>query len=196
MPYLNVQLARPKLISAPIFRKAEAMEQHITTYVSDFTKPRYKEPVCFMVRADIQFDIYHLYAWSYKLSKQVYYGVACIPNYKTSVMMNGMFRKIRENTNLDYIEESDDEEDFQNNAEDKYVDLEKKVNMICTFHWKFKKWVPVRVSEPRAKLVVIEELSKDSNQRPMNNHQKQNMHSRHPRNQGPSHRPPFKKIYA
>ena len=48
-----------------------------------------------------------------------------IPDYKTSVMLNKIFRKIRENDNLDYIEESDDEDDFQNTEPDKYVDLKK-----------------------------------------------------------------------
>jgi hypothetical protein len=91
----------------------------------------------------------------------MYYGVACIPNYKTSVMMNSLFRKIRENKNLDYIEESDDEEDFQNNAEDKYVDLEKRINMTCVFHRKFKKWTPVSVTDKYAKLVIVDRLSRD-----------------------------------
>mgnify|MGYP003328747202 CR=1 FL=1 len=51
-----------------------------------------------------------------------YYNIMFIPDYKTSVMMNNIFRKIKENKNLDYIEESDDEDDFQNIDIDKYVD--------------------------------------------------------------------------
>ena len=34
-----------------------------------------------------------------------------IPDYKTSVFMNDLFRTIKENKNLDLLEESDDEED-------------------------------------------------------------------------------------
>ena len=45
-------------------------------------------------------------------SKLEKYKVACIPNYKTSMMMNALFRNIKENRNLDLLEESDDEEEF------------------------------------------------------------------------------------
>ena len=97
----------------------------------------------FQVRADIQFDIYHLYA--YGQTGPAYYDIAYIPNYKSSVFMNGLFRNIKENKNLDYIEESDDEDDFENCKEDKYVDLKKIVYMECVFNPKFKRWVPVKV---------------------------------------------------
>ena len=53
-------------------------------------------------------------------------------------------RKIKENDNLDYIEESDDEEDFQDVNEDKYVDLNKSVKMLCQFSVKFKRWIPLK----------------------------------------------------
>jgi superfamily II DNA/RNA helicase len=42
----------------------------------------------------------------------MYYDVAFIPDYSTSVMMNKLFRNIKENQNLDALEESDDEEEF------------------------------------------------------------------------------------
>ena len=35
--------------------------------------------------------------------------------------MNNIFRNIKENTNLDALEESDDEEEFENISLDKYV---------------------------------------------------------------------------
>jgi hypothetical protein len=109
-----------------------------------YHKPQYKSLTIFHVCADIQFDIYHLFAYG-KSKMLVYYDVAYIPNYKTSVFMNSLFRNIRENQNLDSIEESDDEEDFQNTAEDKYVDLKKILLMECRFHPKFKRWIPLRV---------------------------------------------------
>ena len=59
--------------------------------------------------------------------------------------MNDIFRKIKENKNLDFIEESDDEEDFQDTKEDKYVDLQKIIQMECVFHSKFKRWIPKRI---------------------------------------------------
>jgi len=123
----------------------------------DFSKPQYKYPTVFQVTADIQFDIYHLFAYG-KNQKPIYYNIAYIPNCKSSAFMNGLFRKIRENKNLDYIEESDDEDDFQNTEEDKYVDINKVVLMECTFHQKFKRWVPVRVVDKYAKVVHLNKL--------------------------------------
>ena len=72
--------------------------------------------------------------------------------------MNAIFRKIRENQNLDNAEESDDEEDFQDMREDKYVDLEKVVYMECAFHTKFRRWVPIGVTKDTSKLVLVSRL--------------------------------------
>lgn len=124
---------------------------------ADLTKPQYKFRTIFQVKADIQFDIYHLFAYG-KQKSTVYYNVAYIPNYKTSVMMNRLFRHIRENENLDAIEESDDEDDFQNVSEDKYVNLEKTLAIECQFHPKFRRWVPLRVVRPPCKVVHISQL--------------------------------------
>ena len=60
-------------------------------------------------------------------------------------MMNSIFRKINENKNLDFIEESEDEEEFEDMREDKYVDLQKTVQMECIYSTKFKKWIPKRI---------------------------------------------------
>lgn len=177
-------------------------ELFISQYVSDYHKPQYKYPTIFRVCADIQYDIYHLYACgqskptaangrqhprhsrpftredksspalvprsgaasrgSYANAPRefVYYDVAYIPNYKTSVFMNGLFRNIRENSNLDYIEESDDEEDFEDTREDKYVDTKKELFIECVFHTKFKRWVPTRVADKREKVVHIHKLAR------------------------------------
>jgi hypothetical protein len=119
----------------------------------DFRKPQYQQTTVFQVSADIQFDIYRLYAGDDK-GNPSYYGVACIPNYKTSLFMNGLFRNIRESRNLDFIEESDDEDDFQNMHPDKYVDLSKKIMMECIFNVKHKKWIPVNVSESKKQVHI------------------------------------------
>jgi hypothetical protein len=101
--------------------------------------------------------------------KPTYYGVAGIPNYKTSVFMNSLFRKIKENINLDYIEESDDEAEFEDMTEDKFVDIQKVLLMECTFHMKFKKWVPMRIVENTSHYIHIGKLIRDQNSTP--NHQ-------------------------
>ena len=63
----------------------------------------------FNVKPDIQYDIYQLY-----IENNEYYDVAYIPDFKTSVMMNTIFRDIKENRNLDLLEESDNEDEFEN----------------------------------------------------------------------------------
>jgi len=92
--------------------------------------------------ADVREDIYTLYAAS---STPV--GTANIPDYKTSVMMNSLFRNIKENRNLDALEESDDEDEFEDTREDKYVDTTKRINMVCEYSAKYRSWIPRRMAE-------------------------------------------------
>lgn len=107
-----------------------------------------KEPptikAIFCVKANVQNDIYELYCYHNNTTEN-YYNIAYIPDYKTSVFMNNIFRYIKENDNLDSLEESDDEEDFENIDEAKYVDLNKTVNMECCYNAKFRKWVPLKI---------------------------------------------------
>ena len=156
-PYMNV-------FNENVFTNANSKKEQIhkpiqntKMIIENFNKPQFKMSTVFLVSADIQFDIYHLFVYG-KGSKQVYYNVAYIPNYKTSVFMNKIFRKIRENDNLDYIEESEDEEDFENTAEDKYVDLQKMVMMECLFSNKYKKWIPKKIVYGQ-KVVHISQLT-------------------------------------
>ena len=123
----------------------------------DYAKMQYKTRTVFEVKADLQNDIYHLYAYG-KGSARVYCGIASIPNCKTSCFMNSLFRNIKENQNLDAIEESDDEDDFQNMRIDKYVDLKKTVSIECHFQPKFKRWIPTKKAYPSEKVVHISKL--------------------------------------
>jgi hypothetical protein len=156
MPYLNVNTNK-KIGSDNKKPTLPLVSFNSTKLQIDFAKPQYKYPTIFRVMADLQFDIYHLFAYG-KDNQSVYYNIAYIPNYETSVMMNGLFRNIRENKNLDYIEESDDEEDFQNMNIDKYVHMEKVLLMECIFNNKFKKWTPLQVVNPKEKIVHIGKL--------------------------------------
>ncbi len=166
-PYMNLPLVNVLARlnkSAPIIQSSIEIDKterisklQLSNYIHDFRKHQYKFPTVFQVSADIQYDVYHLFACG-KEKAMVYYGVSYIPNLKTSIFMNSLFRNIRENKNLDYIEESDDEADFENIAEDKYVDLNKTINIECVFHQKFKKWIPLRVVGPHEKIVHISKL--------------------------------------
>ena len=99
----------------------------------------------FYVKPDIQNDIYYLYKINTVIFTLISDETAHIPDYKTSVLMNKLFRNIKENINLDSLEESDDEEEFENIQIDKFVDLNKTFKMRCIFNHKFRKWVPVNV---------------------------------------------------
>lgn len=98
----------------------------------------------FLVKATLMNDIYDLYCLDNNQEKK--YNIAYIPDFKTSVMMNSLFRNIKENDNLDYLEESDDEEEFENISEDKFVDLNKKYKMKCVYLSKFGLWQPLEIS--------------------------------------------------
>jgi hypothetical protein len=167
-PYLNISLTR-KINTNTNVQTDKNTETQMKTPgihskpVIDFSKPQYKYPTTFHVIADIQFDIYHLFAFG-KNKSLVYYNVACISDYKTSIFMNGLFRNIRENKNLDYIEESDDEDDFENVAEDRYVDVNKTLLIECIFSPKFKKWIPRRVMPSGSMVVHINKLANIFNQ--------------------------------
>jgi hypothetical protein len=72
--------------------------------------------------------------------------------------MNKLFRIIKENDNLDRLEESDDEEEFENESESKFVHLEKSYNMLCQFNNKFKKWIPIKIVENESKICSKKDL--------------------------------------
>jgi hypothetical protein len=132
-----------------------------TNWKYDFFKPIYKRNVFFWVKADLAYDVYYLGALSKQSSQVIYCQNALILNLKTSILLNTIFRNIRENKCLDLVEDSDNEEDFEDVREDKFVDLEKECIMECYFHFKFKKWIPLYVvstDEYKSRVVNIQNL--------------------------------------
>lgn len=162
-PYLNVAIHKLGNAAAAPAAPTTTYEPPIARdHVFDYHKPQYKYPTVFQVKADLQFDIYHLYAYDDAAHAPVYVQAACVPNYKCSIFLNGLFRHIRENANLDLIEESEDEADFENTAFDKHVDLAKTLTMECMFHPKFKKWTPTRVLGDHAQMVSLAKLTRST----------------------------------
>jgi len=160
-PFVNIFIHKKlNVVSLPSTKRQTInplYDMDLTPFKMSPHKSQYRYPATFQVMADIQFDIYHIFAYG-RNNQRVYYNVAYIPDYKTSVFMNSLFRKIRENDNLDYIEESEDEDEFQNIDEDKYVDVNKVLYMECNFHTKFKKWIPNRVVSRREKITHVSQL--------------------------------------
>ena len=114
---------------------------HKMLYKSYEQQEQSKETKIFDVQATIGVDNYQL------LDRKSgdFVQLAYIPNFETSKLMNSIFRIIKENDNLDALEESDDEDEFENTEDDKFVDLKKKVSMECKMHPTFKKWVPIKI---------------------------------------------------
>jgi hypothetical protein len=101
----------------------------------------------FLIKAAIECDIYNLYCKNKQSKQIVQHSTAFIPNIKTSVLMNSIFRTIKENNNLDLLEESDDEDEFEDVRLDKFVDISKQIKMLCIFSHKFKSWIPLHSLE-------------------------------------------------
>ena len=99
----------------------------------------------FKISACINQDLYNLFILNDK-NQEEFYDLALIDTYKNSLFMNKLFRTIRENINLDYLEESDDDEIFENINVNKFVNLEKKYLIDCEYNSKFKKWIPKKIS--------------------------------------------------
>jgi len=116
----------------------------------------------FIVRPNIQNDIYELFVMPDGSTRQrnrgggggggcsgtepIFHNFALIPTFKTSVFMNRLFRNICENERLDTMEESEDEVEFENTEQNKYVTLSKEYTMTCRFNKRFCKWVPVEIA--------------------------------------------------
>lgn len=97
----------------------------------------------FLVRANPDPDSYTLYGRDPCTStgelKSV--GLGLVPSYADSVRMNLLFRNIRENVSIDYIEESDDEDEFERIDQNKYLIEGAEHKMVCSFSKSFNKWV-------------------------------------------------------
>ena len=136
---------------AEYFVKPSYMVRHVqhryatknNIYVSTACKPS-NNKVIFKMTAELGPDMYNLFASDGK-GNDVFIDFANVPDYKTSVMLNSVFRKIKENENLDALEESDDELEFEDIRPDKFVNLKKTCKIECKFNNKTYKWTPIRV---------------------------------------------------
>ncbi len=119
-------------------------------------KPKMNSKSIFKITADIEPDIYNLFVINNGIEK--FYDLAFIPDYKTSVKLNNLFRNIKENCNLDAIEESDDEEEFENKKEDKFVYLDRSFKMVCEYNYKFKRWCPTNLAQETDEIISLNQL--------------------------------------
>ena len=151
--FANINLM-PYHIKGVLFRNWNKEKEH-GILLNTQVKPK---DCLFKIKATVTQDIYNLYCKG-RDGDNDFYGYVCIPDYKTSVIMNQHFRKIKENTNLDFLEMSDDEEEFENINEDKFVNLKTVIYMRCIYMKKFQKWKPVEVVKFGEKLLDKERNS-------------------------------------
>ena len=138
--------------------------RNYNSHSSTYNSTVYKEVeldtshIVFAIKPDIQADVYFLH-YTNNIGNLEKYDMAAIPDFKTSKMMNSIFRNIKENDNLDALEESDDDEDFENINDDKYVTLDKCVHMECIFNKRLNKYIPIKLNN-KSKVVSKNEISK------------------------------------
>lgn len=160
LPYINNNLnnvlSNIKNLPYPIYSIAFIKSNEINISGILLNKHNNNIENIFKIKADIEQDIYTLYCKGN--NKDDFYGYAGIFDYKTSVMMNRLFRTIKENSNLDLLEMSDNEDEFENISEDKFVNIKKIVYMKCLFNKKFKKWQPIESVNFKEKLLSKHEI--------------------------------------
>ena len=155
----HIQAQPPRIISnhapapapAPVVSSSSSSAKRAFIQPSDEMLTNIQET--FIVRPNIQNDIYELFVLPSATAasrggrcEYVFHNFAHISGYKTSVMMNRMFRNITENERLDTMEESEDETEFENTEPDKYVTLTKEYRMTCRFNKRFCRWVPIELA--------------------------------------------------
>lgn len=135
--------------------------RHIKNNYTNSYLIKENKDLIFKVKPSLQDDTYELYCHDNN-NNEIFFDYALIQDYKTSILMNKLFRNIKENDNLDLLIESDDEDEFENVDEDKYVDMKKELNMRCKYNSNFNKWKPVYVVESNnlAKLSNIKNTKK------------------------------------
>lgn len=144
----GVQMYKVQMHGAQMYK---AQDNNILG-IYKINKPILPEAI-FNVKPLLGADIYELY--SQDTTKP--YGIACVPSYKSSVMLNSLFRHIKENNNLDLLEESDDEE-YENTNISKFVDLDKTYKMRCVYIKKFRKWEPIEVVDLKIGISSYKEI--------------------------------------
>lgn len=116
----------------------------------------------FLVRANSDPDSYSLFGrrsdtesrYGKETNGLTNVGLALVPSYSDSVRMNILFRNIRENVSLDYIEESEDEDEFQDINPSKYLIDGAEHKMNCYFSKGCNRWVPESIADGDSQISI------------------------------------------
>ena len=88
------------------------------------------------VRCESSHDTYSFYDERTKTRKTL-----CVPTFQNSVMLNSIFRNYKENSNLDTMEESDSDDDFEDMSDDKYSRVGEERSISCMYNNELSGWV-------------------------------------------------------
>lgn len=133
------------IITIKFFKSHSKKACNIWQHSTDVQTPQHRPNIRhFWTKADIRDDIYHLYTTCNTSKEEDGVGLALIPDFKTSIKMNALFRNIRENSRLDALEESDDEAEFENIAPDKYLkSIDTCIQLKYAWHPRWRKYYPL-----------------------------------------------------
>jgi hypothetical protein len=92
----------------------------------------------FLVKPQIQSDIYYLYTYDTFKNQYIYDSIASVMTYKTSNMLNVLFRNYKESKTLDWIADTDTNTNIENTT---FMNC----YMNCIYNIKFRKWIPLYV---------------------------------------------------
>jgi len=150
---VNVSMSNMTIV--PVEKPAEKCASSHSKYIDykGIRNGRVRVPdAVFLVTPEIQNDVYRIE------TSEGFHGFAAVQSYETSKFMNKLFRKIKENGNLDLLEESDDDDDFENVAEDKYVHIDKAYQLLCRYLPKINKWEPYKNASRGSHIVNASEI--------------------------------------
>ena len=133
----NIIVSQEVTHSLPYFQLHNKQERSLNNNINKFNNSQIKD---LFVKPTTDMDTYNAYYSSQCLEKD-HCGMLHIKNLKSSFRMNSIFRKVKENYNLDYLEESDDEDTYQNTYGN--VDVNTPVKITCIYNSMFNKWQPL-----------------------------------------------------
>jgi hypothetical protein len=94
----------------------------------------------FSVKPNQEPDSYSLFGFDKNIGRKRFAGKAIVCSYDQSKKLNSLFRIIRENDDIDLIEESEDEDTFEDISEQKFIKPNVHLKMFCKYNSKFRKW--------------------------------------------------------
>ena len=146
-PGLDVYLTAPTVLRRPTdaikHKNVQIMFGGLSPGANIGTLTNWEPTRLCWVEASTDHDTYMLYAEERNGNR---IGVADLPSYEDSIRLNSLFRNVRENTNLDWAEDSEDEDVFEDISAEKWIRVGSRLPMVCVKHRGRRGWTPIEVA--------------------------------------------------